>query len=275
MTITGNSTDIIPSVSVAALVQARDAIVERFDKIRSLIAEQHALAKATIGEGVHAADLELPGDRRSIADDWTLARAVASVDCQFWAHLLDQSGLRSFLDQKAREEWRRAIEKREVVAFTSENIHATFAHLYADRDAMFERGVVEVFAKLSRDYKTNNPRMFGKRIVLSYAIDRWGTGKQRYTSGITHTGSDRLDDLVRVLSILDGRPEPDHRQGVYHQLSELQWMRGGGPTVADLEFFQIKGCLNGNAHVTFKRPDLIEKMNQILVRACPNALPPE
>lgn len=40
------------------------------------------------------------------------------------------------------------------------------------------------------------------------------------------------------------------------------------------DLFEIKGFLNGNAHITFLRPDLVDRMNQILAKHYPNALPP-
>ena len=52
---------------------------------------------------------------------------VAGVDTAIWRHLLDHSGMRSFLDTKARHQWDESMAKREVPALTRENIEATFA----------------------------------------------------------------------------------------------------------------------------------------------------
>ncbi|HAU4334707.1 DUF4942 domain-containing protein [Serratia marcescens] len=37
--------------------------------------------------------------------------------------------------------------------------------------------------------------------------------------------------------------------------------------------FAIRYFQKGNAHITFKRPDLIEKMNDIIARYFPSTLP--
>ena len=38
------------------------------------------------------------------------------------------------------------------------------------------------------------------------------------------------------------------------------------------DYLEVRTFKNGNGHVTFKRPDLVEKMNLILARHYPNAL---
>ncbi|BEM02001.1 hypothetical protein SM14VA2_44130 [Serratia marcescens] len=38
--------------------------------------------------------------------------------------------------------------------------------------------------------------------------------------------------------------------------------------------FKIKYFQKGSAHIIFKRPELVEKLNDIIVRHFPSALPP-
>lgn len=124
---------------------------------------------------------------------------------------------------------------------------------------------VRAFAK--RWAKTNNPVMFGKRIIMRSIYDVWGNG-QKYVS-TSHNGANKLDDIMRVLCILDGKPEPDHRQGAYYRLD------GAKLSLADFDgYFTVKGFKNGNGHLTFNRPDLVDKMNQIVAKHFPGALPP-
>jgi hypothetical protein len=74
---------------------------------------------------------------------------------------------------------------------------------------------------------------------------------------------------MRVLSVLDGKPEPDHRQGAYSRLDAAKL------DVVDFDgYFTVKGFKNGNGHLTFLRGDLTDKMNQIIAKHYPGALPP-
>lgn len=256
--------DLVPSVSIEHLLSRRDAAVER---VRALYATLGELASLGISS------LSVTSDyHRYHHDEAETIRRV--IDAPAWADLLDRSGLRSFLDAKARESWRKALEEHDVPPFTFANIKATFSTLYEARGEMFERGVVELFRKLSWDYKTNCPRKFGKRLVMTCMVDTWGTGRDRHVTGVTHAGANKLDDLVRVLSVLDGTPEPDHRTGAWRRLNDVSWMRHGGTSDADLGYFSLRGYKNGNAHLTFACPELVDRMNAILAKHCPNHLPP-
>ena len=42
---------------------------------------------------------------------------------------------------------------------------------------------------------------------------------------------------------------------------------------AETEYLSIKCFKNTNAHITFKRLDLVEKMNKIIAKHYPGALP--
>jgi hypothetical protein len=129
---------------------------------------------------------------------------------------------------------------------------------------MFERGVVAVFKGLSWDYKTNNPVMFGKRIILRNILDTRGG-----FCHVEHTGTNKLDDIMRVFCLLDRKPEPDHRQGAYYRLDAHKL------AIADFDgYFTVKTFKNGNGHLTFLKPDLVDKMNQIIAKHYPGALPP-
>ncbi|MER1483991.1 DUF4942 domain-containing protein, partial [Enterobacter hormaechei] len=54
--------------------------------------------------------------------------------------------------------------------------------------------------------------------------------------------------------------------------------RGGANSVGDVftcEYFTVRAYKKGSAHITFTRPDLVEKVNDIIARHYPGALPPK
>lgn len=267
--------DLVPSLSIDNLIAQRDAMVERLRKAAELVAEVDTLSQAAFGNDDAMPSLEC---RRShAAFPGGVDELVKRVDAAGWDFLMNKSGLRTFMDAQARAQWQKDVYERKVPALTRENIEATFSELFAARREMFERGVVECFRKLSWDYKTNNPVMFGKRIILRYVLDTWGTGRGRYISGPSQTGCDRLDDLIRVMSVVDGKPEPDHRQGAYQTLHQVFHI--GGPALPDdavvlADLLSIRCYRNGNGHVTFLRPELVDKLNAIVAKHFPSALPP-
>lgn len=186
----------------------------------------------------------------------------AIVDVGGWQHLMNESGLRTFMDAQTREKWDRGLhENGTVPELTDETIRATFRTLHDSRARMFEDGVISVFRSLSWDYKTNRPFAFGKRII------RRGLLPHSYYGH--HNAANELDDLTRVMAVMDSQPEPDHRQGWWRLLSDA---RNAGAANAANNYLSVKWFKNGNGHITFLRPDLVEYMNRILARRYPGAL---
>jgi hypothetical protein len=273
---------VIPSTDLEALLARRDAAVGQLRTIAGAVAayrdvgdaiwpppkegEEHrgagsSSARFTFDEPTNQ---QARGRGHWLGDDRWLEASIAAVDASLWDHLLDATGLRTFLDHKAREEWREQIEQRRTPPLTPENVRATFQGLHARRGEFFERGVCAVFRSLSWDYKTNRPHAFGRRIVVRGVHGAYGFPDSRRC--------DLLDDLERAFHVLDGKPEPDHREGTYQRLSRRNRSDAGSP-LGDA-YLSIRTFKNGNAHVTFLRPDLVDEMNRILARHYPDALPP-
>ncbi|RBB37554.1 DUF4942 domain-containing protein [Burkholderia reimsis] len=265
-----DTTDLVKSVSITNLARQRDAVVERVHRALDLLDEAQQLAKsAHLGfPRLVLDDAYACRGRPSVTGDYAKrdeaeAAIVAVIDVRGWSYLLSESGLRTFMDAKAREQWGRQLVEGDVPELTVANIEATFTQLYGARGDMFERGVLQCFRRLSWDYKSNQPFRFGKRIIVKYLLSQGSTN---------HRVTDELDDIVRVFCVLDGQPEPDHRHGVYYLISDAQRERRAE---AEHAYFQLRWFKNGNGHLTFKRPDLVDQMNLILAKHYPNALASE
>jgi len=270
--------ELVPSVSIDNLLAQREAIVERLKHMAELHAEIEELSKSAFGCDSAAPALECRRAHASLNTDHGLACLIKQVDATAWQYLMNESGLRTFMDGLAREQWDRTLRNGkpgDVPALTLETIWETFRSLNDQRGLMFERGVVTCFRHLSWDYKTNSPYLFGKRIILEGVLDLWniGGGKRR-SGGPSLAGCNRIDDLLRVMSVLDGQPEQDHRQGAYHVLiNHFSYNKHSQEPVELAGMISIKCFKNGNGHLTFLRPDLVDKLNEIIRRHHPNALP--
>ncbi|MFL9867282.1 DUF4942 domain-containing protein [Paraburkholderia fungorum] len=265
-----STTDLVKSISITNLANQRLAVVERVRQALDLLAEAERLARA--------ANLGFPRlvlddsygcrGKPTITGDYAKrdeaeAAIVSAIDTRGWSYLLSESGLRTFMDASAREQWSKQLAEGDVPELTAANIEATFAQLYSSRGDMFERGVLQCFRRLSWDYRANQPFRFGKRIIVKYLLSQGSTN---------HRVTDELDDLIRAFCVLDGQPEPDHRHGAYCLVSDAQQAR---QTEAENAYFHLRWFRNGNGHVTFKRPELVRQMNLILAKHYPNALASE
>ncbi|MGJ0490082.1 DUF4942 domain-containing protein [Methylobacter sp.] len=264
-----SASSLVKSVSITNLVNKRTVVVERMRQALDLISEAEQLAKAAhVGFPRLVIDnsYSLRGRTISISGDFSNRADVEvgilkTVDTPAWQYLLHESGLRTFMDASAREKWDKQISTGEIPPLTLDNIEATFEGLHKARGEMFERGVIACFRRLSWSYKTNQPCKFGKRLIVN-GLFSYGTPNHRTT--------DELDDLMRVFHVIDGKPEADHRNGIYALVSGA-WQRR--ESEAGNDYMRIKWFKKGTGHVFFKRPDLVDKMNMILAKHYPDALP--
>lgn len=253
--------EVVKSVSIENLVNQREAAIAAFRRALAALEEASEICQAG---HLGVPDIRLERHSRysnPVADTEALGSIVKEIDSTGWQYLMSESGLRTFMDRKAREEWDAKIAGRDIPELTRENIAATFAGLNGSRGELFERGVIQVFRNLSWDYKTNQPQMFGKRIIMNGVVDQYG-----YAS---LSRANEVDDLIRCFHVLDEKPEPDHRQGFYRLLSDA---RGESGNTMETEYFHLRYFKKGSGHFTFKRPELVDRMNQILAKHHPNAL---
>ncbi len=247
--------ELIKSISIENLLSQRNAIEERITKAQEVISEAEKIAQAS--QVKHAAFLLYSGGSyfHNIFSDNGVPKFMRELDARIWDHLLAETGMKSFMCASARKQWSDDLEKGVHPPLTIENIAATFSNIHHSRQRMLEEGILESFRKLSWDYKTNSPRMFGKRIIF----------------GSLNSSCDRIDDLLRVFYIFDGKPEPEYR----HRISErISVRRNKGQDSCENEFIKLRWFKKGSGHLTFKRLDLVKKCNEILARHFPNALPP-
>jgi len=258
--------DLVKSVSLENLANQRTAVAERLRTALTLIDEAKTIAEAgNLGFPDLRQHMSYRTDH-SITDGLAdnLTRMLNIVDAGGWRFLMAESGLRTFMDAETRKRWDDDLEKSTIPELTPENIAATFRALYDHRGMMFEDGVVKCFKSLSWHYKTNLPQKFGKRFILTHLS---------YPFGVNHHSCDKLDDLVRIFHVLDGKPEPDHRQGMYSILGSGFREQSDWPKTLETEYIAIRIFKNGNGHITFKRSELVDHLNRMIGRRYPGALP--
>ncbi|MGQ3903267.1 DUF4942 domain-containing protein [Mixta calida] len=262
--------ELICSTSIERIVTGRDTALKQ---IEQLIQQLDAISLLTseIGGGT-AQDWAMKSGHRY--DSWLTEKAdkampavTRNIDCSIWRDLMLKSGMMALMDAQARDQWHKNLEEGDLPAISEANILSTFEQLHLNKMDVFERGIINVFKGLSWDYKTNSPCNFGKKIIVNNLVthSRWGFslnwGWRR----------DQLADLERMLFLLDGKPIPDNRGDVTTRLME-HIRDNPSKDVYEDDFFSIRYFQKGTAHITFKRCDLTEKMNDIVAKHYPGML---
>jgi len=261
--------DLIPTISIANFVSTREGILSRFEQVQRLLIEADTMAKSAGfgkvveqlvngGRGHFGGGIECSTKLRGLLEEGSVGDRMKHVDASGWSHLLSQTGLRTFMDVEARVDWDKQLGAGTMPPLTKDMIAGVFATLNEERQTMTERGVVNLFRALSWDHKTNLPQKFGKKVIVKNVLCYHGWVDER-------TGS-QLDDMTRAMCVFDGKPEPDHRMKIWSVAS-------AGAGTYETEYFFLKVHKKGTAHLTFKRLDLMERLNMILSKHHPNALP--
>lgn len=262
--------ELICSTCIERIVSGRNAALKQ---IEQLIEQLDAISRLTseIGGGT-AQDWAMKSGHRY--DSWlientdkALPAITRNIDRNIWRDLMLKSGMMALMDAEAREQWRQNLEECDLPTISEAHILSTFEQLHLNKMDVFERGIINVFKGLSWDYKTNSPYSFGKKIIVNNLVthNRWGFslnwGWRR----------DQLADLERMLFLLDGKPIPDNRGDVTTRL--MEHIRDNlSKDVYEDDFFSIRYFQKGTAHITFKRYDLTEKMNDIVAKHYPRML---
>ncbi|EHQ9680368.1 DUF4942 domain-containing protein [Escherichia coli] len=262
-------TDVICSTSIERIVTGRNAALAR---IEALILQLDDISLLTFSLGAGTA--KEWGMQQYRYDCLLMEKAdkamkviTRNLDRSIWRDLMKRSGMLSIMDAEARDQWYRSLEGNDIPAVSEANILSTFEQLHLNKGKVFERGVINVFKGLSWDFKTNSPCKFGVKIIVTGLVkyDRWGFG-------LNHGWQrDRLADLERMLMILDEKPVPDNRSDVTRRLGDHIDANRYNNCYED-EMFTIRYFRKGTAHITFKRPELVDKLNDIVAKHFPGIL---
>lgn len=269
--------EVIPSVPVERIVAQRERGVTTFlEAIERLREAQKMLFEASGREGISGMteiiERSLSSDR-SATREAALTRSVFRyADRDIWTRLMNDTGMFTLMSEAQRKEWDVQLYSDNCPEITLDNVIATFRQLNASKGETFEQGVIDVFRNLSWDYKTHNPCLLGKRIIIDGVLDNH---RGLYFSVRTYA-QNRIDDLARPFWILDGKNVPDNRISEGANLSAFI-RQGGAASVGEVftcEYFTVRAYKKGSAHITFTRPDLVDRINDIIARHYPGALPP-
>jgi hypothetical protein len=262
-------TEIISSTSIERIVTGRNNALKQINAVINQLADISALT-CSIG-GKKAIDWAMKQDFRCGCwlmekEETAMKIITCNLDRGIWRDLMKKSGMISLMDAEARDQWYNSLEKDDIPAISEENIISTFEQLHQSKAEVFERGVINVFKGLSWDYKSNSPCKFGKKIIVEGLVqyDRWGFhfrhGRRR----------DQLADLDRMLNLLDGKPVPENRNNLSVRLDDH--ISKQHSSLFKDEYVEIRYFQKGTGHILFKRPDLVEKMNDIIAKHYPGML---
>lgn len=193
---------------------------------------------------------------------FSLEAAQRRIDAELWRLAFKRTGMTQIMDAKATKQFHDSLE-RKPPAFTMENIESQFLEMYQTADEMFLRGIYEVFARLSWDYKTNEnqPYQLSNKNIIEWACS-WWSGR----CSVEYSKADMFNDIDRCVRVLTGREHFPHEleTRINTALKEFD----GSPAIYEDDDYHMKFYKNGNCHLTFKNDDTVVLLNRAIAKYC-------
>jgi hypothetical protein len=187
---------------------------------------------------------------KRINDDRNNEKARAELLTSAWESLIDKTKLSVLMDSETKSLMRDEL-KSSPPPLTFESVESVLQDLFDRKDKILADSLLNVFYGLNRKYKSNNKfRLTGGRIIVSLGVSPYNSTDK----------ADKITDLDRIFHFLDGREMAgsayDDTLGYkasYSNANEVQ-----------SDYIRIKLHANGNAHIYFMKPELVEQCNKLI-----------
>ena len=260
----GPSTALVSTDRIERAVSLRDAAMEHIVRAAQTIAEGYKIAQAADALSFQAADgfrdlTEGERAKRQARDAYDADDMVKSfresLDKAVWRGLIKALRIGDLMDKTAREELDCSLQD-DPPEVTADNIRATLERFRGDAGLIFQRGLARAFADLDARFKSHDAFKFGARVILDRFFNENG---YVYSSSRQHQ---TLVDVERVLAVLDGEAPEGMR--LVNRIESERPGYGSRQSEHESQYLKIRCYKNGNAHLWFTRPDLVEKANKVL-----------
>ncbi|WP_342338949.1 DUF4942 domain-containing protein, partial [Citrobacter portucalensis] len=260
--------EVIPSVSIDLIITQRNYALDVYQQGLDMIHQAHKLMKEVSKEKLYIFK-EIA--RNGVDHDdstYSANRMKRALDAGIWQRLMNDTGMKTLMSHQQINEWDKQLDSKDMPEVTRDNVIASFTALHENKADMFEKGVVDLFKKLSWDYKTNCPCKLGEKIIVNYMVG------SSYNVSWTPTdeGRNKLNDLEKMMCVLDGKNVPDHRIAAGEKFYNFTQVNQWSGEKYEHEYFSVKYFKKGSGHIHFKRSDLVERLNEIISKAFPNAI---
>lgn len=198
-------------------------------------------------------------------------QARRTLDSDAWRKLIKLAGIDLIMDATAKAAFQRDLLDNPPEV-TLKAVYDTLTFYTANAQQVVERGIVKLFDSLSDTYKAND------RFKLPHIMrfdHGWQSGWSHwsYYSGITT--ADLIDDLHRILLLLDGQVPPDQDQyGTrFTALAQHHFRLHASENTYTDKYLRLTVYKAGSVKVQVLDKDLLDKINIIIARHHERELP--
>lgn len=182
------------------------------------------------------------------------------IRAQYWQHAINMTGFKIYMDSQTLDDFNAQLHKQ-APPFNEQTIRDTFLSAASKKDEYMIQGMIRIFRKLSPSkYKTNDSFKIGNKIITGF-ISSYNHRFDSYPQ-VRWEAFDTLRDLQRIFYVLDDKADQfDPEKQPLHNAVDMAVKAGGD---YQDEYFKIRLCKNGNAHIWLLRSDLVQKVNECI-----------
>jgi hypothetical protein len=190
-------------------------------------------------------------------------KALLNLRVSAWQAIVNNLGLHKVMSLKRSRAFEENCQQGKLPEINTENVYRFLDDVMANAHDIALESVQEVYDWLRPGayrydpYKTNakNARWkLGKKVILRAILDVQYGGRWR----VNMYQQDRMRQLDRMMHLLDGAGIPDgYLSPLLDAIHTTVYPQQSGET----DYFSFKCFFNGNLHLTFKRLDLVERLN--------------
>ena len=190
-------------------------------------------------------------------------KALRNLRVSGWQALVNKLGLYKVMSLKRTRTFEENCKEGKLPEISTESVHAFLDDVMDNAHEIAIESVREVYdwlrpgANRHNTHKTNtkNARWkLGKKVILTSILDIHYGGR----FWVNDNRTDRMRQLDRIMHLLDGAGVPDGYQSpLIDAINTIILPEQVGETT----YFSFRCFQNGNLHLTFKRLDLVERLN--------------
>jgi len=258
-------TDLIPAYTAEQMETVwREAVAKILDGY-ALLHEAEKALHGVFGKFDQYSNLSpLPDSYRSYRiekGDSLEEKIVNQLRRSIWRTILNILEVQKHMSTQDKKKLDERLEKEDLPEITIQAIADIFASFMQNHEQMFAAMCQEAFQGLYprwQHYQTNELHRLGQnhKVILQGRVER------RYNGGFRPSAYREQEMIVvdRVFHGLDGKAMPaSYRSPLVDAINTTQ-SDGKGET----EYFRFQCYHNRNLHMTFKRPDLLVRLLQVV-----------
>ena len=193
-------------------------------------------------------------------------KALKDFRVKAWRSVVNNLGLQKVMSLKRQKEFDENCSQGKLPEINTENVFTFLDDVMGSANEIAMETVLEVFDYLRPGtyrhvaHKTNlkNGRWkLGEKIIRTNLLDAGYAFTSAYRVNYWH--EDRMVQLDRVFHMLDGAGIPDgYKSPLVDAINTTPYRSGA---TGETSYFSFRCFWNGNLHLTFKRLDLVERLN--------------